>query len=71
MSGAHIMFQAHVEYNSPPVIIKPVIIIIIMGEINKIHPILKKKVLPNRRTACITRMPIELSGVKHEMKKQP
>jgi hypothetical protein len=69
MSGAHIMFQAHVEYNSPPVIIKPVIIIVI-EKVNKIHPIFKK-VLPNRRTPCITRMPIELSGVKHEMKKQP
>jgi hypothetical protein len=39
MSGAHIMFQAHVEYNSPPVIIKPVIIII-REKVNKIHPIL-------------------------------
>ncbi len=30
----------------------------------------KKKIPPNRRTACIIRMPIELSGAKDETKKQ-
>jgi hypothetical protein len=37
MSGAHIMFQAHVEYNSPPFIES---VIIIIRKVNKIHPIL-------------------------------
>ncbi len=35
MSGAHIMFQAHVEYNSPPFIES--VIIIIREKLNKIH----------------------------------
>ena len=30
-----------------------------------------RNTVPNTRTACMTRIPTELSGAKHEMKKQP